>query len=134
MSEHRWRVLSRQLLGFATVGTASVLVYTTLSSVLVTMAGWQAWVASAVVYGMLIPPAYLAQRKISFQTAEGHRVVFSRYVVATLGGLLAAAVLAQILHETLALPALVSFALVAVTIAVVNFAVLRLWVFRDVGA
>ena len=134
MSEPQWRVLSRQLRGFATVGTASVLVYTAVSSVLVTMAGWQAWLASAVVYGMLIPPAYLAQRKISFQTADGHKVVFTRYVVATLGGLLAAAVLAEILHDAFALPSLVSFALVAVTIAVVNFAVLRLWVFRNFDA
>ncbi len=134
MSEHRWRTLSRQLLGFATVGTASALIYTLASSALVAIAGWQAWVASVVVYAMLIPPAYLAQRKISFQTAEGHKVVFTRYVVATVGGLVAAAVLAQILHVALALPALVSFALVAVTIAAFNFAVLRLWVFRDFDA
>jgi putative flippase GtrA len=134
MAEPRWRILSRQLLGFATVGTASVLIYTAVSSVLVTMAGWPAWVASAVVYAMLIPPAYLAQRKISFQTAQGHKVVFTRYVVATVGGLVAAAVLAQILHGAFALPALVSFALVAATIAAVNFAVLRLWVFRDFDA
>jgi putative flippase GtrA len=133
MSEHRWRTLPKQLLGFATVGAASMLIYAIVSSVLVTMAGWQAWVASTVVYGMLIPPAYLAQRKISFQTAEGHRVVFMRYVVATVSGLVAAAVLAQIFHGAFALPPLVSFALVAVTMAAFNFAVLRFWVFRDFG-
>ncbi len=79
---------------------------------------------------VLVPPVYLAQRRVTFRSARAHAAAFPRYVATQLAGNAVAVVLSEVFATAVLARPWIAFAAVALVVAVVNFALLKLWAFR----
>lgn len=118
----------RIVLCFIGVGAAGAGAYVALSSVLHAL-GLSAWVASSVSYLVLIPIVYLVQRNMTFESRASHLSSFPKYVMTQIMGLTLSALVPHQLEQAGGVPPISAFALVAITIALVNFVLAKYWTF-----
>lgn len=118
-----------QLASFLGVGATSALAYIGLSIIL-TLFGIDPWVASVASYCIMIVPAYLAQRTLTFRSGNPRWSSLPKYVTTQLIGLTLAGLLPYYLGSEGTVSSAHVFAIVALTVAVINFALLKLWAFR----
>ncbi len=118
----------RTMLSFVGVGAAGAGAYVGLSSIIHSL-GLSAWIASLASYLVLIPTVYLAQRNITFESRASHLSSFPKYVTTQIVGLTLSALVPYQLEQSGGVPAPVAFALVAITIALVNFILAKYWTF-----
>ncbi len=119
----------RRPAAFLVVGVSATLVYTVVSSLLVSMASMAPVPAGFIAYVAVVPPTYLAQKTLTFRAKTAHRTSFLRYATLQLFGL-ATTTLANSLFAAVA-PDFhtVFFFISAMAAAGFNFIIMRAWVF-----
>ena len=117
------------LVRFLVVGGMLAAAYAGLSSLLHVGAGLSAPAASALSYGITIPPAYWCQRVLAFRSTVPHRQAFPRYVFLQAPLLLLGALLSWVLIDLMHGPRILSFFVVAPTVAGISFVAQRIWTF-----
>ena len=126
--------LGGQLIAFLTVGGSGAVAFVMLSSLAIGLhTGLADWLASAVCYGALIGPVYLAHRRFSFSSEAPHRHALPRYVAVQLCALLLAAGFSYLVYGYFGLPTVAASLLVTGLTSGVNFMVLKLWAFAATG-
>lgn len=86
---------------------------------------------SALVFAVLLVPAYLLHRRFSFFSEATHADALSRYAVVQLAILLVAAGFSFIAYGVIGFPHLGTGLLVFLLTAGVNFSILRRWAFAS---
>jgi putative flippase GtrA len=124
------RAYSRQIVVYCAVGSAGALGYVLLAALLSSVMLAPAWLASTVAYAVLIPPIYMGQHRLTFQSTANHSVAFARYVCVQGIGLVVSAALSQLMVAPFGRPPLLAFSITAVLVAMTNFLLLKLWTFR----
>jgi putative flippase GtrA len=119
----------RELFFFFLVGGSSAALYTILNVGFAKLFGVPPSLAIVLTLVVLMPPTYLAQRRITFQSSAAHAVAFPRYVgTQVIGNILAIIGSAAFPLVILARPWL-SFAVIAVGVALTNYLLLKFWTF-----
>jgi putative flippase GtrA len=120
-----------QFVRFLFVSGSFAGIYILCTTFLLQQALLPAWGASALVYGLCIVPAYLAQKKFAFQSCTPNINAFPRYLILQFASLLFASATAEAMHSIWLLPALY-ISIASIGIAVIgNFFLLKLWVLAD---
>ena len=118
----------REIVAYLGVGGAGAALYILLSTLLHAV-GLVAWIASATAYLICIPIVYLAQRNIAFRSRAAYFNSFLKYAVTQSISLSLSAVLPYLLVTNSRMPAIVSFVVVSLVGACVNFGLLKSWAF-----
>lgn len=120
---------AREVVSFLAVGGGAAVAFTALGSLL-TQAGVRPSLSLIGALAVVVLPSYFAQRRLTFRSARPHRDALPRYLLTQMVGnglgLIVAEAVPSVIRDR---PAL-SFALLAVGIAMTNFAMLKLWTFR----
>jgi len=120
-----------QFMRFLFVGGSFAGIYILCTTLLLEQALLPAWGASALVYGLCIIPAYLAQKKFAFQSCTLNINAFPRYLILQFASLLFATATAQVMQSIWLMPALyVSVASIGIAV-ISNFFLLKLWVLAE---
>lgn len=114
---------------FSAVGTATTLSYFILAALISSVLPVSAAVASAGAYVISAVLSYYGHRNMSFASIGSHSVEVPRFVATTAVGLFLASLLPLAADQMRWPPAFV-FAVVCLVIPLVNFFLLRGWVFR----
>jgi putative flippase GtrA len=114
---------------FIAVGGTATVAYILICTFFTDILGLRAVVASLMGYGIAVPPAYWAQKAITFRSRAFHRVAFPKYLTVQLVGSVVAAVLGEILVGRIGFPSLICFSIVALVVGLANFFTLKYWTF-----
>jgi putative flippase GtrA len=117
------------LMLFIAVGGAAAVAYILICTFFTDILGVRTGVASLIGYGTAVPPAYWAQRAITFRSRAFHRVAFPKYLTVQLVGSFVAVVLGEILVGQIGFPSLICFSIVALVVGLTNFFALKYWTF-----
>jgi len=117
-----------ELLRFLVIGSTSAGLYVVLC-VLFTRLGLRPSLSILATLAVLMPPTYLAQRSLTFRSGRGHAAAFPRYVATQLAGNALALILSEALADAMRAHPWLGFGSVAITVALTNFALLKLWAF-----
>jgi putative flippase GtrA len=117
------------LMLFIAVGGAAAVAYILICTFFTEVLGARTAVASLIGYGIAVPPAYWAQRTITFRSRAFHRVAFPKYLTVQLVGSVVAVVLGEMLVGRIGFPSLIGFSIVALVVGLTNFFALRYWTF-----
>jgi putative flippase GtrA len=117
------------LILFIAVGGTATVAYILICTFFTDILGAGAAVASLMGYGIAVPPAYWAQKAITFRSRAFHRVAFPKYLTVQLVGSVVAAVLGEILVGRIGFPSLLCFSIVALVVGLANFFTLKYWTF-----
>jgi len=120
----------RELLMFLLVGGTGALIYVVLNVVFVAGAGMRPSLAILLTLAILIPPTYLAQRRLTFQSERPHSDAFPRYIGTQVIGNGIGLLGAELFPDTLRAYPLLAFGVTAVVVASTNYACLKFWAFR----
>lgn len=118
-----------ELIRFGLVGGTSAGLYV-IFCVVFSGLGLRPSLAILATLAVLIPPTYLAQRRLTFRSARGHAAAFPRYVGTQLAGNALALGLSEGFSTFVLAWPWIGFGSVAVTVALTNYALLKLWTFR----
>lgn len=120
-----------EIQSFLIVGGLAALAYAALNTAFVTWGGLRPSLAILAALGLLIPPTYLAQHRLTFQSGRKHSAAFPRYVGTQLvGNALAFSMAALFAGKILDKPFL-AFSTIAVGVAATNYVFLKFWAFRS---
>lgn len=122
---------SRRAIRFLVIGIGATLLYALLA------AGFSATVAmslkpalgSMLAYALAAVFSYAGHKYFTFVSSGAHRFEVPRFAVLTLVGLAMSFALPAVLSEGLSLPVQVPIALTCLLVPLVNYVVLRHWVF-----
>jgi putative flippase GtrA len=117
-----------QFIRYLLVGGVTALAYI-LAAMALTRLGLTPGVASIGGYLLVIPPAYLGQRILTFQATAWHSIAFPKYLALQVAGNIAGYFLSNGLADR-GWPGWVVFTSVAVMVAATNFLTLKYWTFR----
>jgi putative flippase GtrA len=118
------------LAGFVIVGATATLSFIGLSTLMIGLrTGVPDWLMSAFCYAVLIVPAYLVHRRVSFRSSAPHGHALPRYVMVQICSLLLSALFSYVVYGSLHIATPLAAAIVVCLTAGVNFVVLRLWAF-----
>ncbi len=124
----------RQPLTFLAVGLGATSIYTLLSTLCVSCAGWPPVAAGFVSYILLVPPTYLAQKKLTFEVrASGERRFFRYAALQTFGLMTSTAANSGFAVSTGQFHGIFFF-VSALAAAGLNYLIMRAWVFADTAA
>jgi putative flippase GtrA len=123
------RFYTHQIVVYCAVGSAGALGYVLLAAFFNSVMLVPAWLASTMAYAVLIPPTYMGQHRLTFQSTSSHSVAFTRYVCVQGIGLVASVALSQLIVAPFGRPPLLAFSITAVLVAMTNFLLLKLWTF-----
>ena len=120
-----------QFFRFVAVGGAFASLYVILATVLTDWLDLAHWAASGSAYLLVIPPAYMAQKKLAFESSANDRTAFPRYLVLQLASLCAASGNAYFMSISVNFdPVLVYIASAGIAI-ITNFLLIKFWVLAD---
>lgn len=119
----------KQFLRFVAVGGITALLYVVFASALASYAELVPWLASTLSYASFALPAYFGHRRFAFRTSAKHQVAMPRYMAVQALCLALSAILTYVIDRAISLPPLMLFTIVACILAIVSFALARLWVF-----
>ena len=120
----------REIFLFLVVGGSAALAYMAAGVFFTTVLAVRPSVAVALSLAVVMPPAYLAQKVITFRSAASHRTAFIRYagVQAISNGV--AIVGAELFSTTVRSQPWIAFFTIALIVACLNYALLKAWAFR----
>jgi putative flippase GtrA len=125
---------SRRISRFALVGIGSTLIYALCAFFLSRGQGsaiLPATSASVAAYAIAALFSYTGHKYFTFVSSGDHAMELPRFLLLTASGLAVAFVLPGLLTQMLGIPASIPILLTCVAVPVVNYVVLRRWVFRD---
>jgi len=114
---------------FLVIGGLSAVLYIVISAEL-TILGLRPSIALLLTLVLLVPPTYLAQRRLTFQSDLEHAIAFPRYVTTQLTGNGVGLLGAAIFPGAILRQPFLAFTIVAIGVATLNYGVLKLWAFR----
>lgn len=120
-----------KILRFGVVGGAATASYALMVWLLVDQLDWPAMQASMVGYMVSLPVSYAGQRRITFRSRGAHRVQIPKFMVLSLTSLLGTTGGMFLMHEMYQWHYLFGIGLAVVAVPVLNFLVMRSWIFRD---
>ncbi|RWX68797.1 GtrA family protein [Mesorhizobium sp. M4B.F.Ca.ET.089.01.1.1] len=127
---------SHRISRFAVIGGASTLVYAVCALALsrggTGTAMLPATAASVVAYAIAGLFSYAGHKYFTFMSAGAHAFELPRFALLNAMGLATAIALPVVLTERLGMPAAIPIVLTCIVVPLVNYIVLRRWVFRDV--
>jgi putative flippase GtrA len=134
VQEARIAILSarpRELLFFVLVGGVSALIYVMLGGFLTAILGWRPSLAIATTLALVMPPTYLAQRNLTFQSRRVHAAAFPRYVAiqGLANGLAIAG--AELFPAAIRSEPWLAFMAIGAAVAATNYLFLKLWAFHE---
>jgi putative flippase GtrA len=106
---------------FIAVGGTATVAYILICTFFTDILGARAAAASLIGYGIVVPPAYWAQKAITFRSRAFHRVAFPKHMTVQLVGSAVAAVLGEILVARIGFPSLFCVRIVASVVVLANF-------------
>jgi len=121
---------TRMLFLFILIGGTAAFGYAIICTIFSLLFGLRPAVSSVLGYGIALPPAYGAQKLITFRSEAAHKIAFPKYLSVQVISNINAAILSEILTEKLGYPALPSFVIIAGIVGITNFWALRYWAFR----
>jgi putative flippase GtrA len=119
-----------ELIWFLMIGGVSAGLYVVINGTL-TMHGVPPTLSLVVTLTLLIPPTYLAQRRLTFRSEIVHGVAFPRYLATQLVGNGIALVGTTVFAHSIIQQPFIAFTAIAALVAAVNYSVLKLWAFRN---
>jgi putative flippase GtrA len=120
----------REIVLFLVIGGMSALIYMALNVALTTLGGLRPSLAILVTLALLIPPTYLAQRRVAFRSNRNHVAAFPRYIGTQLVGNSVALLGAELFPSAIRGHPLPAFAVIAVVVAGTSYGCLKFWTFR----
>jgi putative flippase GtrA len=114
---------------FLLIGGLSALVYVVISAGL-TMIGVRPSIALLIALAILVPPTYLAQHRLTFQSDVRHFIAFPRYVTTQLTGNGVGLLGTAMFPDAIQRQPFVAFTIIAIGVATLNYGCLKLWAFR----
>ncbi len=121
-------IFTPQLFQFLLIGGVSAGSYVVICTFLVQW-GLRPGIVSLMGYLLVIVPAYLGQKRITFGSKARHREDFPRYLALQAFGIIASYVLSEWLSATHVGP-WEAYTFLAVSIAGLNFLMMKYWTFR----
>ena len=120
-----------QFVRFVLVGGAFAGLYVALATILTSWLYFSYWAASGSAYLLMILPAYMAQKKLAFQSSANDGNALPRYLALQLASLFAASSSAHLLSANASLnPVLVYIISAGITI-MASFLLIKFWVLAD---
>ena len=116
---------------FVLVGGTAALGYIIICTIFLQLLGLRPAVASLLGYGIALPPAYCAQKLITFRSESAHKIAFPKYLVVQAVSNINAAILGEIFIGILKYPIFPVFVIIAGFVGLTNFFVLRYWTFSQ---
>jgi putative flippase GtrA len=120
---------SRRPIRFLVTGIGATLLYALLAAAFSTAMPIKPALGSVLAYGLAAAFSYAGHKYFTFVSSGAHRFEAPRFVVLTLIGLATSFALPAVLSEGFGLPAQVPIELTCLLVPVVNYVVLRHWVF-----
>ena len=118
----------REIVVFIAVGGTSALCYTAIGA-FCTSVGMHPSMAIIVALAVLIPPTYLAQRRLAFRSERRHMVALPRYIGTQLFGNSLGLIGTVVFSSAITKMPLLAFAIIAVVVAAANYLCLKFWAF-----
>ena len=115
---------------FIFVGGAGALCYF-LGSCLLTYFGVKPWIASVLMYILLIPNVYLIQRKFVFESKNPNKIEFQKYILVQLMGVFLSAVIPFFMVPFKSSPQTI-FIFVVIFVGFLNYFFQRNWAFKSI--
>ena len=119
-----------ELLRYLAVGGTSAIFYVLFSVAFTGILGFRPGLAVIAALIILVPPTYLAQRRLAFRSRQSHAAAFPRYIGAMAGGNALAVLLSEAFSGAVRQSPWLGFILLACVVAAFNYAALSLWAFR----
>lgn len=119
----------RRLIRFAAVGTFVALYYV-LTYALLAQLLQSRWSANALAFSSAVVIQYVGQTLFTFEKPLAVPAQFGRFLCMIGAGLVLSAIITGIAGPRLGLSDFVSAGVVAVSLPILNFVILRVWVFR----
>lgn len=119
----------RELIWFLVIGGMGSVLYTALN-VIFTTSGIRPSLSIAITLGLLIPPIYYLQHRLTFRSGRNHLSAFPRYAGAQLFGNLVAMGVAELFPTPIRTYPITAFILIAASVAALNYGILKFWAFR----
>ncbi|TPJ74363.1 GtrA family protein [Mesorhizobium sp. B2-7-1] len=120
---------SRRLLRFLATGIGATLLYALLAAAFSAATPMKPALGSVLAYALAAIFSYAGHKYFTFVSSGAHRFEAPRFAVLTLIGLATSFALPAALSDGLGLPAQIPIALTCLLVPLVNFVVLRHWVF-----
>jgi putative flippase GtrA len=120
----------RETVIFLAIGGISAVVYTVFAAFLTRICGLRPSLAIVAALTVLIPPTYLAQRKLTFRSTRNHRAAFPRYIGTQIAGNALALVGSEMFSTIVQDWPWIAFSAVAADVAATNYALLKPWTFQ----
>lgn len=120
----------RRIVRFAVVGVGVAVYYILAYLGLLKLFG-SSWVANFLAFGSAILIQYVGQTSWTFEKKLAVPAQFGRFLCMIGIGLIVSSVLTSVLGPRLNLSELVTAGVVVVVLPVINFVILRLWVYRE---
>ncbi len=120
----------RRIFRFAVVGTGVAIYYMAAFLGLLHLLN-SPWIANLLAFGSAIMIQYVGQTAWTFGKPLAVPAQFGRFLCMIGLGLIVSSVITGIAGPRLGLPEFVSAAMVVVILPIVNFVILRLWVYRE---
>ena len=125
------RTGARELAIFLVVGGTSALAYTALGVLFTSGIGLRPSLAVLLSLALVLPPTYLAQKRLTFRSNRAHGSALFRYAstqaisngVAVLG--------AELFADAIRAQPWLAFITIAVLVACLNYTLLKTWAFAD---
>ena len=114
----------REIALFLLVGGTAALLYILIATLLETLVGLTRPWASAVAYGLMVPPAYAAQKRFTFRSSASHSRAFPSYLLTQFVALGVASVVSSQLGR---LPPPLAYGIAGICAAIVSFVLLKFW-------
>jgi putative flippase GtrA len=119
----------RELAVFLAVGGAAAALYAGLGAAFTGWFGVRPSLSVILSVSIVLPLAYLAQRHVTFRSSRSHSTAFSRYVMTQAISNVVAIVGAELFEAEVRAYPFPAFLGIAVLVAVVNYFLLKIWVF-----
>lgn len=120
---------SRRPVRFLVTGIGATLLYALLAAAFSAAMPMKPALGSVLAYALAAAFSYTGHKYFTFVSSGAHRFEAPRFAVLTLIGLATSFALPAVLSEGLGLPAQVPIALTCLFVPLVNYVVLRHWVF-----
>lgn len=120
-----WRVVR-----FIVSGGATTVVYAAIATVLTMVLAYPLWIGHSVAYAMCLPLSYWLQKNFTFQVLAAVRTARARFLFQSLVTYGVSTMIVT-LSELIAVPRLVTIALVCFTVPAISFVAMQLWVFVE---
>ena len=120
----------QEIAWFLFVGGTSAAVFMSLGVFFTSVCGLRPSLSIVATLLIVVPPTYLAQRRLTFRSGRTHLAAFPRYVATQLVANVLAIVGSELFQSEIRQQPWLGFFFVAACVAATSYILLKLWAFR----